>query len=103
GGGWGEGGSGREEPLTRDNGPILSGVGGGMGGTGQATSGITLDDRYLGETGPVYLSGLQALVRLPIEQSRRDRRAGLRIGTFVSGYPGSPLGGYDLALRQARE
>ncbi|MGH7318750.1 MAG: indolepyruvate ferredoxin oxidoreductase family protein [Candidatus Rokuibacteriota bacterium] len=62
---------------------------------------VTLDDRYLREEGPVYLSGLQALVRLPIDQNRRDRRAGLRIGTFVSGYPGSPLGGYDLALRQA--
>ncbi len=76
-----------------------------MDGTGRgtaATSGITLDDRYLRERGPVYLSGLQALVRLPIEQNRRDRRAGLRIGTFVSGFPGSPLGGYDLALRQAR-
>ncbi|MGH2668431.1 MAG: indolepyruvate ferredoxin oxidoreductase family protein, partial [bacterium] len=62
---------------------------------------VTLDDRYLREEGPVYLSGLQALVRLPIDQNRRDRRAGLRIGTFVSGYPGSPLGGYDLALRRA--
>jgi indolepyruvate ferredoxin oxidoreductase len=63
---------------------------------------LTLDDRYLREEGMVYLSGMQALVRLPIDQSRRDRRAGLRIGTFVSGYPGSPLGGFDLALRQAR-
>ena len=63
---------------------------------------ISLDDRYLREEGTVYLSGLQALVRLPIDQNRRDRRAGLRIGTFISGYPGSPLGGYDLALRQAR-
>jgi indolepyruvate ferredoxin oxidoreductase len=63
---------------------------------------LTLDDRYLCEEGRVYLSGMQALVRLPIDQSRRDRRAGLRIGTFISGYPGSPLGGYDLALRQAR-
>jgi indolepyruvate ferredoxin oxidoreductase len=62
----------------------------------------TLDDRYLREEGRVYLSGMQALVRLPIDQSRRDRRAALRIGTFISGYPGSPLGGYDLALRQAR-
>ena len=63
---------------------------------------LSLDDRYLREEGTVYLSGMQALVRLPIDQSRRDRRAGLRIGTFISGYPGSPLGGYDLALRQAR-
>jgi indolepyruvate ferredoxin oxidoreductase len=63
---------------------------------------LTLDDRYRREEGAVYLSGMQALVRLPIDQSRRDRRAGLRIGTFISGYPGSPLGGYDLALRQAR-
>jgi indolepyruvate ferredoxin oxidoreductase len=63
---------------------------------------LTLDDRYLRESGVVYLSGLQALVRLPLDQSRRDRRAGLRIGTFITGYPGSPLGGYDLALRQAR-
>ncbi len=63
---------------------------------------LTLDDRYLREEGHVYLSGMHALVRLPIDQSRRDRRAGLRIGTFISGFPGSPLGGYDLALRQAR-
>jgi hypothetical protein len=63
---------------------------------------LTLDDRYLCEEGRVYLSGMQALVRLPIDQSRRDRRAGRRIGTFISGYPGSPLGGYDLALRAAR-
>jgi indolepyruvate ferredoxin oxidoreductase len=69
---------------------------------GTTRRGVTLDDRYLVESGTVYLSGLQALVRLPIDQSRRDRRAGLRIGTFISGYPGSPLGGYDLALRQVR-
>src|ERR671932_811312 len=64
---------------------------------------ITLDDRYVCERGAVYLTGLQALVRLPIDQARRDSRAGLRIGTFISGYPGSPLGGYDLALKQARD
>lgn len=61
---------------------------------------ITLQDRYLLEDGSVYLTGLQALVRLPIDQNRRDRQAGLRIGTFISGYPGSPLGGYDLALQR---
>jgi len=70
--------------------------------TGPMTKDLKLDDRYLMEDGVVYLNGLQALVRLPIDQSRRDRRAGLRIGTFISGYPGSPLGGYDLALQQAR-
>jgi hypothetical protein len=63
---------------------------------------LGLEDRYLQVEGRVYLSGMQALVRLPIDQSRRDRRADLRIGTFISGYPGCPLGGYDLALRQAR-
>jgi indolepyruvate ferredoxin oxidoreductase len=61
---------------------------------------IHLNDRYLQEEGTVYLSGLQALVRLPFDQQRRDRRAGLRIGGFISGYPGSPLAGYDLALQR---
>ena len=62
----------------------------------------SLDDRYL-KDGRVYLTGVQALVRLVIEQQRRDRAAGLRTGTFISGYPGSPLGSYDLALDQARQ
>src|SRR5919199_1694677 len=70
---------------------------------GKIAPAITLDDRYTREHGAVYLSGLQALVRLPLDQARRDRAAGLRIGTYISGYPGSPLGGYDLALKQARE
>jgi indolepyruvate ferredoxin oxidoreductase len=61
-----------------------------------------LDDRYLLERGHLFLSGIQALVRLPIDQARRDRLAGLRTRTFISGYPGSPLGGYDLALHAAR-
>src|SRR5262252_8612378 len=58
-----------------------------------------LDDRYLLERGHVFLSGVHALVRLPLDQARRDRRSGLRTGTFISGYPGSPLGGYDLAVQ----
>jgi len=62
---------------------------------------VTLDDRYLIEEGTVFLSGIQALVRLPMDQCRRDRRVGLRVGTFISGYQGSPLAGLDLALRRA--
>ncbi|MQA86612.1 MAG: indolepyruvate ferredoxin oxidoreductase family protein [Streptosporangiales bacterium] len=59
---------------------------------------LTLDDRYVLEEGVVYLTGLQALVRLPLDQHRIDRRAGLDTATFISGYEGSPLAGYDLEL-----
>src|SRR5581483_6412284 len=54
--------------------------------------------RYTVERGTVLLSGVQALVRLPLDRHRADARAGLRTGTFLSGYPGSPLGGLDLAF-----
>src|SRR5665647_1656228 len=63
---------------------------------------ITLDDKYVLERGRVYLTGTQALVRLPIAQRQRDRAAGLNTGGFISGYRGSPLGGYDQALWRAR-
>ena len=62
---------------------------------------VSLDDKYALEAGSAYMSGIQALVRLPIEQMRRDRRQGLRTGCLISGYEGSPLGGYDLALERA--
>jgi indolepyruvate ferredoxin oxidoreductase len=54
-----------------------------------------LDDRYLRDEGTVFLSGAQALARLPFEQLRIDRASGLRTAAFVTGYPGSPLAGYD--------
>ncbi len=60
-----------------------------------------LDDRYAREAGRVYLTGTQALVRLPLMQAARDRAAGLDTAGFISGYRGSPLGGYDQALWQA--
>jgi indolepyruvate ferredoxin oxidoreductase len=59
---------------------------------------MKLDDKYLQQSGSVYLTGMQALVRLPIDQMRRDRLANLNTATFISGYEGSPLGAYDLAL-----
>lgn len=63
---------------------------------------MKLSDKYTQTTGRVYLTGIQALVRLPLDQMRRDRAAGLRMGGYISGYEGSPLGGYDLALGRER-
>jgi indolepyruvate ferredoxin oxidoreductase len=65
-------------------------------------AGYRLEDRYARERGRVYLTGVQALVRLPLEQRRRDLAAGLSTAGFISGYRGSPLGTYDMALWQAR-
>jgi indolepyruvate ferredoxin oxidoreductase len=64
---------------------------------------MRLSDKYTVERGSVYLTGIQALVRLPMDQMRRDRRAGLNTGAFISGYEGSPLGGYDLQLARSRK
>ncbi|WP_298011785.1 indolepyruvate ferredoxin oxidoreductase family protein [uncultured Aquabacterium sp.] len=69
----------------------------------RALSTLTLDDKYTLERGPAFMSGIQALVRLPLLQHTRDAQAGLRTAGFISGYRGSPLGGYDQALWQARE
>ena len=60
-----------------------------------AAGGYRLDDRYRRDDGTVFLSGAQALARLPYEQLRIDRAAGLRTAAYVTGYPGSPLAGYD--------
>ena len=53
---------------------------------------FSLTDKYDREGGLIYLSGIQALTRLPLDQHRADRRRGLHTGTFISGYRGSPLG-----------
>ena len=62
-----------------------------------------LGDRFRPTSLPVLLGGVPAIGRLVIEQRERDRRAGLRTGTFLSGYPGSPLGGLDLMLATTPE
>ena len=59
---------------------------------------VTLDDKYQLESGRVYLTGVQALVRLLMLQRQRDVLAGLNTAGFVSGYRGSPLGALDLSL-----
>ena len=64
---------------------------------------VTLDDKYISTDGRIYLSGIQALVRLPLLQRQRDLAAGLNTAGFVSGYRGSPLGGLDQALWKAEK
>src|SRR5690606_3143676 len=63
---------------------------------------ISLDDKYELERGQVFLTGTQALVRIPIMQRQRDAAAGLKTGGFISGYRGSPLGLYDQTLWKAK-
>jgi indolepyruvate ferredoxin oxidoreductase len=59
---------------------------------------VALDDKYLQREGTVFLSGTQALVRLPLQQRRRDELAGVNTAGYVSGYRGSPLGRFDIEL-----
>ena len=64
---------------------------------------VSLDDKYALENGRALMSGTQALVRLPMLQKARDALNGLNTGGFISGYRGSPLGGYDQALWAAKK
>ncbi|HSV21016.1 MAG TPA: indolepyruvate ferredoxin oxidoreductase family protein [Casimicrobiaceae bacterium] len=64
---------------------------------------VSLDDKYEVATGRIFVTGVQALVRLLILQRQRDRAAGLNTAGFVSGYRGSPLGGLDQALWKAQK
>jgi indolepyruvate ferredoxin oxidoreductase len=66
------------------------------------TVAASLDDKYTLESGRVYLTGTQALIRLPMMQRQRDLRDGLNTAGFISGYRGSPLGVYDLNLWRAK-
>src|SRR4051794_21154607 len=64
---------------------------------------VSLDDKYALANGRALMSGVQALVRLPMLQKTRDGLNGLNTAGFVSGYRGSPLGGYDQALWAAKK
>ncbi len=68
-----------------------------------ASVSATLDEKYTRNTGRVFLTGTQALIRLPMLQRERDLAAGLNTAGFVSGYRGSPLGNLDLGLWQAKQ
>ncbi|MEX8193051.1 indolepyruvate ferredoxin oxidoreductase family protein [Comamonas guangdongensis] len=69
----------------------------------RALESVTLDDKYSLEHGRAFMSGVQALVRLPMLQRLRDARAGLNTAGFISGYRGSPLGSYDQSLWAAKK
>jgi indolepyruvate ferredoxin oxidoreductase len=64
---------------------------------------VKLDDKYTSTSGKIFISGIQALVRLPMMQRQRDLAAGLHTAGFISGYRGSPLGGLDENLWKAQK
>ena len=64
---------------------------------------VSLDDKYTLESGRIFITGTQALVRLPLMQHLRDKAEGFHTGGYVSGYRGSPLGGYDQQLWAAKK
>jgi indolepyruvate ferredoxin oxidoreductase len=64
---------------------------------------VSLADKYALDTTRAYLTGIEALVRLPILQHQRDQERGLNTAGFISGYRGSPLGTLDQALWQAQD
>jgi indolepyruvate ferredoxin oxidoreductase len=64
---------------------------------------VTLDDKYALDHGHAFMSGVQALVRLPMLQRVRDQRLGKNTAGFISGYRGSPLGTYDQSLQKAEK
>jgi indolepyruvate ferredoxin oxidoreductase len=63
---------------------------------------VSLDDKYALDAARAYMTGIEALVRLPMLQQQRDRQRGLNTAAFVSGYRGSPLGGVDQAFWKAK-
>jgi len=87
------------KPMATDASVVTSPV----AGSGAPLEKVTLNDKYLQPSGRIYLSGIQALVRLPMMQRQRDLANGLNTAGFISGYRGSPLGVYDNALWQAKK
>jgi len=66
--------------------------------TTQTLADVSLDDKYVNTQGLAFMSGMQALVRLPLTLHERGLRAGKKLGGYISGYRGSPVGSYDMAL-----
>ncbi len=64
---------------------------------------VSLDDKYTKDSGTVYMTGNQALVRLPLIQKQRDKARGLHTAGYITGYRGSPIGTYDMELGRAKK
>ncbi len=64
---------------------------------------ISLSDKYTASSGRIFVTGIQALVRLALQQRRLDQSGGLNTAGYISGYRGSPLGSFDQQLWQAKE
>src|SRR5574338_327398 len=73
------------------------------GGARMSALPVSLEDKYTLASGRIYLTGTQALVRLAMIQRERDLATGLNTAGFISGYRGSPLGGFDQALWKAKD
>ena len=69
----------------------------------RALENVTIDDKYSLDVGRAFMSGVQALVKLPMLQRQRDALQGKNTAGFISGYRGSPLGTYDQALWKAKK
>ena len=64
---------------------------------------VSLDDKYSIESGRIFVTGVQALARIPMVQRQRDVLEGLNTAGFISGYRGSPVGGFDQQLWRAKK
>ena len=64
---------------------------------------LSLDSKYSSNTGRIFVTGTQALVRLPMLQRQRDMSSSLNTAGYITGYRGSPVGGYDSALMKASD
>ena len=64
---------------------------------------ITLDDKWTLERGRAFMTGTQALIRLPMLQRERDLRAGLNTAGYITGYRGSPVTSVDMTAIKAKK
>jgi indolepyruvate ferredoxin oxidoreductase len=89
--------------MHTDTAPTAAGLSAAAPRDATSLAPVKLDDKYTSTSGLIFISGIQALVRLPMMQRQRDLAAGLNTAGFISGYRGSPLGGLDENLWKAEK